>query len=122
MRPDQLKRMQDLAEKLADVVLEEADPGMWPGAGTPLAEVSQQVRGDRYWCKKNAAATFMLLGKAEEIIARRGDGDREKITDEGEDMDRTIAQAEKEASKALERIQAGAGKAAFDRRAHGGKA
>jgi hypothetical protein len=122
MRPDQLKRLQDLAEKLADVVLEEADPDLWPGAGQSLADVDQQTRGDRYWCKKNAAATFMLLGKTEEIMARRADGSSEKEGDNGEDLERTIAKAEREASKALERIQAGAGKAAFDRRTHGGKA
>lgn len=122
MRPDQLQRLQDLSEKLADVVLEEADPAEWPGAGQPLAGLTQQDRGDRYWCKKNAAATFMLLSKAEEIIARRGDGSREKDADDGEDMERTIANAEREAAKALERIQSGAGKAAFDKRTHGGKA
>ena len=32
MRHDQLQRLQELSEKLADVVLEEADPAEWPGA------------------------------------------------------------------------------------------
>ena len=118
MRPDQLERMQDLAEKLADVVLEEADPETWPGAGIPLADLTQQQRGDRFWSKKNAAATFVLLGKVAEIIARRADGSSEKSGDNGEDMERTIARAEKEAAKALERIQAGS--AALGK--HGGKA
>lgn len=121
MRPDQLKRLQDLTEKLADVVLEEADPATWPGAGIKSAEWTQQERGDRYWQKKNAAATFMLLSKADEIIQRRSAA-KSPDEDAGEDLDRTIAHAEKEAARALERIQAGAGKAAFDRRTHGGKA
>lgn len=52
MRPDQLVRLAELSEKLADVVLEEADPAEWPGANMPLASLSQQERGDRYWSKK----------------------------------------------------------------------
>jgi hypothetical protein len=36
MRPDQIQRLQDLSEKLAEVVLEEADPKEWPGAGISL--------------------------------------------------------------------------------------
>lgn len=121
MRPDQLQRLQELTEKLADVVLEEADPAEWPGAGQPLASLTQQERGDRYWCKKNAAATFVLLNRADEIIQRRSSG-KPANDDTGEDLDRTIAQAEREAARALERIQSGAHKAAFDRRTHGGKA
>ncbi len=121
MRPDQLQRLQELTEKLADVVLEEADPAEWPGAGQPLADLTQQERGDRYWCKKNAAATFMLLSRADEIIQRRTTN-KPPEGESAEDLDRTIAQAEKEAARALKRIQSGANKAAFDKRTHGGKA
>ena len=39
MREDQKKRLEALSEKLIDVVLEEADPDFWPGAGQPLADV-----------------------------------------------------------------------------------
>lgn len=33
LRPDQLKSLADLAEKLADVFITEADPENWSGAG-----------------------------------------------------------------------------------------
>ena len=69
MRPDQLERLRDLEERLADVVLEEADPDTWPGAGKPLASLTQQERGDRFWCKRNAAATFGLLERTVRTLA-----------------------------------------------------
>jgi hypothetical protein len=107
MRPDQLQRLQELSEKLADVVLEEADPAEWPGAHTPLAALSQQERGDRYWCKKNAAATFALLERTASLLTdvQTVGNDRHK---DDEDLDRQIKDKEKEAAKMLERVMKGA--------------
>ena len=105
MRPDQLKRLADLSEKLADVVLSEADPDEWPGSGKGQAEMTQQERGDRFWAKRNAAATFALLSKTNEIVERRADGSRERDGDDGSDMQRTIERAEREAAQAIERLQ-----------------
>jgi hypothetical protein len=118
MRKDQLERLSALSEKLADVVLSEADPDGWPGHGISPPEWTQQQRGDRYWCKKNAAATFVLLAKSEEILSRRKAGD----SDDEPELDATIARAEKEAAKAIQRMQDASGKAKFDKRVHGGKA
>lgn len=107
MRPDQLQRLNDLSEKLADVVLEEADPAEWPGAHTPLAALTQQERGDRYWCKKNAAATFALLERTASLLAdvKTVGNDRHKDDDE---LDAQIRSKEKEAAKMLERVMKGA--------------
>jgi hypothetical protein len=103
MRPDQIARLQDLSEKLADVVLEEADPQEWPGAGIPLASLSQQERGDRYWCKKNAAASFSLLERTSSLLAdvKTVGNDRHK---DDEDLDKQIRAKEKEAEKLLAKV------------------
>lgn len=115
MRPDQLQRLRELSEKLADVVLVEADPDEWPGAGRGPAEMDQQTRGDRYWCKKNAAATFALLVRAQEIVDKSG-GDQPPPD---ADVERDISRYEREAAKALERIRDAGAKATFDKRTHG---
>ena len=107
MRPDQLARLQDLSEKLAEVVLEEADPAEWPGAGVPLASLSQQERGDRYWCKKNAAATFSLLERTASLLTdvKTVGNDRHKDDD---DLDKQIRAKEKEAATLLDKVMKGA--------------
>lgn len=104
MRPDQVQRLRELSEKLADVVLDECDPDTWPGAKKPLAEVSQQERGDRYWCKKNAAATFALLQRAESLLPD-GQGSNRGPAKEPPELESEIAQAEKAAAQALEKAR-----------------
>lgn len=103
MRQDQIERLRTLAEKLADVVLEEADPDMWPGTGMPLADMTKDQRGDRFWCKKNAAATFALLQRTESVL-------NPTVPDGGPkpsaDVEHDIAQAERMAAKALETARA----------------
>lgn len=115
MRPDQLQRLRDLSEKLADVVLIEADPDEWPGAGRGPADLDQQTRGDRYWAKKNAAATFALLARAQEIADKSGGGSPPPDAD----VEKDISRYEREAAKALERMRDVGAKAAFDKRTHG---
>ena len=107
MRPDQLQRLQELSEKLADVVLEEADPAEWPGANMPLASLSQQERGDRYWCKKNAAATFALLERTTSLLTDAKDLRNNRPEDDA-DMEKQIAAKEREASKLLDKVMKGA--------------
>ena len=106
MRQDQIARLQKLSEKLADVVLEEADPDTWPGAGVPLADVSQAQRGDRYWCKKNAAATFALLERAHSLLTDAKDIAPNGKPFERPDLDQDIADAEKRAAKAVSKAVA----------------
>lgn len=120
MRKDQIERMQEISEKLADVFLEEADPDQWPGNGKPIDKLSPAERGDRYWSKKNAAATLVVIMKTVNIvdtIQRNGKPPGEN--EGGDDTDKEIKAAEREAAKVLERIQSGAGKAEFTKRAHG---
>ena len=106
MDAEKTGRQEALSEKLTDVVLYEADPDNWPGAARPPRQHSQQERGDRYWCKKNAAATLTLLVKVHRLIGQQqrgksGAGD----DDEKFELGQQIASAEREAKKILERLQ-----------------
>jgi hypothetical protein len=120
MRPDQLARLQDLSEKLADRFLMEADPVEWPGSGTAPADLTQQERGDAYWCKKNAMATGGVLRYTLDLVkthsAPMGESD-EAARDS--DLDRKINDAEKRAAAAVSRALDKAKKRTFDSKVHG---
>lgn len=128
MREDQYKRLQALSEELTDVFIDEADPAKWPGAGVELQSMDKATRGDRYWSKKNAAATVMLIGRVENLVgsiqqdSNAGHG-ASTMTEAESELDQEIAAAEKEAARLLNKVGEGARKAAFDKRAIGnGKA
>lgn len=123
MRPDQLQRLQELSEKLADSFLLEADPGEWPGDAKAPADLTKQERGDRYWCKKNAMATGGVLRFTMDILAKQAPPDPAKPGDpvEESDLDRQIKEAERKATKAMESVvQRAKAKPEFDKRTHGG--
>lgn len=126
MRQDQFEKLQDRAEKLVDVFLDESDPQAWPGAGIAPAAMDKQTRGDRYWCKKDAVATLacaMRITTLLDVIRQKqipvdpptGDGEPE------ESLDAEVAAAEAEASKLLDAMQRRARKSEFDKRVHGKK-
>jgi len=106
MRDDQITRLQALSERLGEVVITEVDPHNWPGAEKVPADLTQQERGDRYWCKKNAAATMTLLVKVMSITGHIQGGTLPAGASE-EDLDSIQAKAEREATALLERAQAG---------------
>lgn len=111
MRDDQYIRLQQLEEKLTEQFLTEADPENWTGSGVLPMELSQQQRGDRYWCKKNAVATISLtirIGSLLGMVQRRdpappGDEDGEGLLHA--ELDAEVAAAEKEAKKMLAKIE-----------------
>ncbi|MFH7090609.1 hypothetical protein ACHWWK_23175 [Klebsiella pneumoniae] len=78
MHSDYKTRLTALSDKLTDVVLEEADPDNWPGAGKEITKHTKQERGDRYWHKKNAAASLTLLVKVHSLIGMHTRGGRQK--------------------------------------------
>lgn len=114
MRLDQYAKLQDLAEKLTDAFIGEADPDKWPGAGLEPGQMDQQTRGDRYWCKKNAAATLSVIVRTTSligIIQQRSNlmppDESGAPTDQDEtSMDAEMKAAEKEAEKLLAKMQA----------------
>lgn len=115
MRQDQYEKLQELAEKLTDAFIDEANPAAWPGHGVGIAAMDQQTRGDRYWCKKNAAATLSVIVRTTSLIGiiqqRSAAGNLaggvpapEQETEES-GLDADIKAAEKEATKLLAQLQ-----------------
>ncbi|MCA3182750.1 MULTISPECIES: hypothetical protein [unclassified Cupriavidus] len=126
MRQDQYERLQTLTEKLTDVFLEEANPETWPGHGIAAGQMDQQTRGDRYWVKKNAAATLTVIMKTSSLIGviqqRSAAGAPDGVqpeTEEPDGLDGEIRAAEKEAARLLNKLGTASSKEAFDKRVHG---
>lgn len=114
MREDQYLKLQALHAKLVDVALVEADPENWSGAGQLPRELSQQDRGDRYWCKKNAVATLSVAIRIDTLLAKvQGYGvtpGQKGTEDDGEDeaaglLDSEVKAAEREANRLLRNLQ-----------------
>lgn len=121
MRPDQIQRLRDLSEALADVFIVEADPANWSGGGLPR-DMSQEERGNRHWDRKGALGTGAVLSHTLNVIKHYEDrkppaGAQD---DPDGDLDKAITEAERRAKSALDRVMNKAkGKDEFDRRVHG---
>lgn len=107
MREDQIDRLRELSEGLAEVVIAETDPHAWPGSDKTLSELTKEERGDRYWCKKNAAATMTLLLKVVNIAGIVGRGNKPGETSAEDELDSELAAAERQAAAMLERVSQG---------------
>ena len=106
MRQDQIDRLQDLAEQIGDVFLEEADPNNWSGTGVPLSGMDADTRGNRYWDKKNAIQTGTLLARVLDLRDRDKRSTDTKTPEK--DAEGEIKQYEKQARDILSAIQSGA--------------
>lgn len=111
MRDDQFDKLEALQEKLCDTIMTEADPANWPGGDKLPMEMTKDERGDRYWCKKNAAATFTLINKTLSLAVFKNNDSRIPIQGEAQpkapedELDKEIARAEREAAKQLEAFE-----------------
>lgn len=105
MRPDQVILLKELAERLADVFIAEAEPDDWPGADTPASEWTKEVRGDRVWVKKGAMATGGVLRYTLDLLARDAPvaGGQPEDGEKDSDLDRQIRDAERRATEAVNR-------------------
>ena len=109
MRQDQIDRLNDLAESVGEVFIDEADPANWTGAGIPLADMNKDQRGGRYWDKKNAIQTGALLARILDL------SERDKRTGPNgaplpePDADAEIGRFEKQAKDLLKAVSARAG-------------
>jgi hypothetical protein len=106
MRPDQITRIQELSEAIADQFIVEADPREWPGAGTPPAEWSTEERGNSYWAKKNAMATAGVLRFTLDITKAAGVNEGVNDVEREADLDKQISEAERRAKAALQKVLA----------------
>src|SRR5574341_2423688 len=121
MRPDQLQMLDDLAERLADTFLIEADPDNWTAGGKLPTEMSREERGERHWDRKGAIGTGAVLKYVIDIkTAALGRISAEQETQDERDgeLDSRIEQAHKRAEQAMNRAVNNAKKAAFDKRVH----
>ncbi len=104
MKDEQIDKLKALSERLTDVLLFDADPENWVGVGIPASDLSREQRGDAYWCRRVATATVSVLLRVESVLdettQRRRPGDDD---DDGE-LDKEIANAEKEAARLLKRL------------------
>lgn len=110
MRPDQIERLEDLAERIGEVFLTEADPDNWSGAGVPLSDMDKNTRGGRYWDKKNAIQTGTLLARVLDLRDRDTRSLDTKTPDD--DAEGEIDKYEKKAKELLRGIQTRAAKPA----------
>ena len=102
MREDQKAMLEELQEKLFDAMIIEANPDHWPGGNNLPMDMTQEERGDRFWCKKNAAATMTLLTKSLSIDHfKEGARDPAK-PDDGGDLDSELKRLEREAAQQVE--------------------
>lgn len=108
MRKDQIERLQDLAESIGEVFLEEADPQNWNGAGLPLASLDKDQRGGRYWDKKNAIQTGTLLARVLDLRDRDKGQVGPGVTTPDDDAEKEIKRFEKQAEELIGAIQRGA--------------
>lgn len=100
MTPKQRERLTGLLDELLDVAAVELDPRNWPGYGLRPMDMSKDERGDRFWCKKDAAATLTLINKVDSITSAHVFVSED---DEAE-MARQVQAAQKQADEILERM------------------
>lgn len=101
MTPEQIEKLEELQERLADVFLDEADPRNWPGADVKQVDMKQQDRGDRVWIKKNAMGTVNLICRITTLLEPPPAGG---APDDEKEKRALAAAAEKEATELLERL------------------
>lgn len=101
MRPDQIERLKEVRARLFDVVMVEIDPTNWSGQGKVPKDMTKEERGDDVWCRKQAAASLLLLTQIDRLTSGRP---IEHEADDELDVDQRIAKAEKEADKLLEKL------------------
>ena len=104
---DQLNKLKQLSDRMVAVVIAEADPNTWAGANKKLSEMSEEERGDRYWCKKNANQVITTAVKLETLIAlyeRKGSTPNDGKVD---DVSEKVIRFEQAAKKRLEKLANG---------------
>lgn len=102
MRPDQLTRLAEVSERLAEVVILDADPDSWTATGKTLGDMSKEERGDAKWCRQTAVQSVALLVRVQQLLepaAPLAPGQNDLPDPEAE-----ISRAERVASDMLDRV------------------
>lgn len=90
MRPDQIERLKDIEERLADLFIDEADPDGWPEDKTA-----------RYKAKRAATETAHLLVKTQALQVAPDPTEKQKDADRINE--RRVQEAAQSAQQAVER-------------------
>lgn len=121
MRDDQYGKLQDLATKIADVVIHDADPDNWIAVNVPAKDLSREERGDAYWCRRLATSSLSVLMKVTSVLGQIKHQEKNGLNpvesdDEADDLDQEIKDAEREAGRLLKQLTSReALKAKFDK-------
>lgn len=113
LRKDQVVILKELAEKLADVFIQEADPANWTAAGVAMSDMTQEERGNRHWDRKGAMGTGGVLKFTMEVAARAEDNAMGMTYDDEADLDAQVQQAQKRAKAAMLKIVDGGQRTKF---------
>lgn len=105
-RPDQIARLEALHEQMIEVVLLDADPAGWPAFGKQPMDMTQQERGDAYWCRKLAAASISLAERLASLLTDAAELDPNGKPHVRPELEAEIAQAERRAAKAVDQALA----------------
>lgn len=95
--PGYIERLNELADKLTDVMLHEANPENWCGHGEDIALMGGKERMARQNDKRDAAATIQILVKLHSLI------DLNKRTNTGKVI---TASEEEEAAQLAQQVKA----------------
>ena len=106
MRQDQIDRLEDLSQEIAEVFIDEADPTNWNGNGAALSEMDEKTRGNRYWDKKNAIQTGALLARVLDLRDRDKGQVGAGVTTPDEDAEKQLKQYEKQAKEMVNAVLA----------------
>jgi hypothetical protein len=106
MTPEQIKRLAEVSERLAEAVISDADPDNWTAPGVRLREMTKEERGDAAWCRKTAVQSVALLVRVQQLLAP----DASATPEPPEDTEADIRRAEKAAAEMLERVRSRAAK------------
>lgn len=107
MRQDQIDRLEDLAQEIGEVFIDEADPKNWNGAGKLLCDMDKDERGNRYFDKKNAIQTGTLLARVLDLKDRDKGQNGGGVRTPDEDAEKEIKRFEKQAKELIGAIQSG---------------
>ena len=102
MRQDQIDRLQDLSESIADVFIDEADPQNWNGSGNLLCNMEKDERGNRLFDKKNAIQTGTLLARVLDLRDRDSRSVDAKTPED--DAEKEIERFEKQARELIDAV------------------
>jgi hypothetical protein len=105
MNSEQQKRVETLADQVAEQFIAAASPGNWTGDGLAPDKMSPEVRGARNWDVKNANQIGALLARCldlrDRIATPAGDG-----PDDAAEAD--IGKFEKQARAIVKKVREGA--------------